>query len=140
MPTIPINNKCLELGCQNKKTYRSAFCSDHGGGKTVKGKTNGKLYNSKAWQIRRDMQLSMYPLCAKCLSEGKVTQANHVDHVFPHRQDSNKFFLNIYQSLCPSCHTLKTQEENKGNYYHYAKGLIYKDNDYHEIISNKLWE
>ncbi|CAB4133800.1 hypothetical protein UFOVP263_7 [uncultured Caudovirales phage] len=137
MPSTPVNTKCRELGCQNRKTSRSAFCVDHGGGITEKGKTNSKLYSTAAWRNQRKAQLSKSPLCVACLLEGKVVSAEHIDHVFPHRQNAERFRKNLYQSLCPSHHTLKTQLENRGIYLYYAPtGLIqYTDADYNKILT-----
>ena len=132
MPYAPLNNKCRELGCKNPKTHRSTFCAEHGGGITEKGKENSKLYSTAFWKQKRKEQLSRKPLCASCLLEGKVVQAEHIDHVFPHRQDSNKFRYNLFQSLCASCHTNKTLEENKGTFLYYSpNGIItYTELDY----------
>lgn len=136
MPYAPLNTKCRELGCQNPKTNRSAFCSNHGGGMTEKGKANAKLYSQRAWAKMRIAQLSRQPLCARCQSENKVTAAEHVDHVFPHRRDPVKFKVNLLQSLCAACHTLKTQDESKGKYLHYTPHGIneYTDDDYVRLI------
>lgn len=132
MPYAPLNTECRELGCHNPKTTRSAFCSEHGGGITEKGKANAKLYSQRAWDKIRTAQLSRQPLCARCQSNGKITGAQHVDHVFPHRRDPVKFKVNLFQSLCAACHTLKTQDEAKGRYLHYtAHGIVeYTDDDY----------
>ena len=132
MPTVPSSTKCRELGCQNPKTYRSAFCVAHGGARTEKQKANGKLYNQSVWEKIRIAQLSKQPLCARCQNEGKITQAQHVDHVFPHRRDPTKFKVNLFQSLCAACHTLKTQDESQGKYIHYTvHGAVeYTDDDY----------
>jgi 5-methylcytosine-specific restriction protein A len=139
MPTAPLNTKCRELGCKNLKTSRSTFCNDHGGGITEKGKENGRLYSTAFWKQKRKEQLSRKPLCASCLLEGRVVQAEHIDHVFPHRQDGLKFKVNLFQSLCASCHTNKTLEENKGNYIYYSpNGIIqYTDADYATKIANQ---
>jgi hypothetical protein len=140
MPSVPKATKCQTLGCANQQTYRSSYCSEHGGGITDKGKANGKLYKSKGWQIRRDMQLSAYPLCARCLLDNKVVPAIVVDHVFPHRQDSLKFRYNLYQSLCAPCHTIKGQDERKGSYRYYVKDTVFNDSDYAMVIAEKTWE
>ena len=139
MPTAPLNQKCRELGCNNLKTSRSTFCSDHGGGVTEKGKENSKLYATAFWKKQRIIQLSKNPLCSACLIEGKVVQALHIDHVFPHRQNGQKFRSNLFQSLCVSHHTLKTQEENEGIYLYYSpNGIIkYNDTDYAKQITDK---
>ena len=113
MPTAPLNTKCRELGCKNDKTSRSTFCAEHGGGITEKGRENSKLYSTGYWQKQRRAQLSKEPLCAACLLEGRVVQAEAIDHVFPHRQNTEKFKTNLFQSLCIAHHTIKTQEENE---------------------------
>ena len=138
MPTAPLNTKCRELGCKNPKTGRSTFCNEHGGGITDKGKENSKLYSTSFWKKRRQIQLSKKPLCAACLIEGRVVPAIHIDHVFPHRQDSQKFRNNLFQSLCHPHHALKTQDENKGKYLYYSpNGIVeYTDADYaYEVIN-----
>jgi len=136
MPIAPFNTKCRELGCHNQKTTRSTFCLLHGGAPTEKGKANSALYSSAYWRKQRAIQLSTNPLCAGCLCSGKVVQAEHIDHVFPHRQNTDKFKRNIFQSLCASCHTLKTQMESRGTYWHYTqKGVRqYTDADYNRIM------
>ena len=137
MPTAPLNTKCRELGCKNDKTSRSTFCAEHGGGITEKGRENSKLYSTGYWQKQRRAQLSKEPLCAACLLEGRVVQAEAIDHVFPHRQNAEKFKTNLFQSLCTTHHTLKTQEENEGKYLYYSSnGLItYTDADYGQAIN-----
>lgn len=140
MPYAPMNKKCRELGCNKPKTRRSTFCEDHGGELSDKMIANKKLYLSKAWAKQRIIQLSKSPLCACCLLNGKVVEALHIDHVFPHRQDPMRFKINLFQSLCASCHTLKTQSENKGIYLYYGqKGVIeYKEEDYKPICYGTL--
>jgi hypothetical protein len=132
MPTAPLNTECKEYRCRNTKTQRSAYCIEHGGGVTETGKANTKLYNQQAWDKIRARQLSKQPLCARCQHEGKITAASTVDHVFPHRRDAAKFKVNLFQSLCTGCHTLKGQDERKGIYNHYtAHGVMqYSDDDY----------
>ena len=132
MPIAPYNNECAQLGCHNKKTSRSSYCVEHGGGPTEKSKANSKLYNQRVWEKIRAIQLSKQPLCARCQSENKITAAIVVDHVFPHRQNALRFRNNLFQSLCESCHTIKGQDERKGIYNHYtAYGVTqYNDDDY----------
>ena len=137
MPIAPLNTKCRELGCQSPKTSRSAFCSMHGGGITVKGKENSQLYSTASWKRQRIIQLSKAPLCGCCLASGRVVQAEHVDHVFPHRQSNYRFKHNLFQSLCAPCHSLKTQAESRGVYLYWATtGLItYDEADYNRVIA-----
>ena len=136
MPTAPMNTKCRELGCHEPKTSRSTFCANHGGGVTEKGRANSKLYSTASWHNQRKAQLSKYPLCSSCLSKGYVVPAEHVDHVFPHRQDEVRFKVNLFQGLCPSCHTLKTQAESNGEYWHWVKDerITYTEADYNRVV------
>jgi hypothetical protein len=136
MPIAPMNKKCRELGCKSDKTWNSTFCNEHGGGLTTKMKDNKKLYATKYWQKQRQIQLSRHPLCAACMVNGKIVQALHIDHVFPHRQNTDRFKINLFQSLCAPCHTLKTQDESNGVFNHYtADGIVkYIEDDYKRVV------
>lgn len=73
------------------------------------------LYKGKVWRGIRDIQLSRYPLCERCLGLGYSTPAVAVDHVTPHKGDYALFVdPNNRQSLCTSCHSYKTNKENAG--------------------------
>jgi 5-methylcytosine-specific restriction protein A len=137
VPYAPLNKECSQYGCRNPKTTRSEFCSEHGGGITDKGRANNKLYKQQAWTKIRARQLSIQPLCARCKSDGKITAATTVDHVFPHRREVIAFKVNLFQSLCTACHTLKTHDENKGKYLHYTEhGVIeYTGDDYWRVCA-----
>ena len=138
MPIAPLNTECKEYGCRNPKTTRSTYCIEHGGGMTEKSKANSKLYGQAAWKKIRARQLSKQPLCAKCYQNRRITAAQHVDHVFPHRRDGAAFKVNLFQSLCAACHTLKTQDEAKGRYLHYTThGIVeYTADDYIRICGH----
>ena len=118
MPTIPSNTKCAMLGCKNNKARFSSNCVEHGGRDTQRysGKRlTNKMYDTAQWARLRQIQLSSQPLCAGCLADGVITAAVHVDHVFPWTQISKEaFYINIFQSLCHSCHSAKTALERKG--------------------------
>ena len=141
MPTAPLNTECKEFQCRNPKTSRSSYCAEHGGGITENGKANAKLYRQKAWVNIRARQFRKQPLCARGQSENTITAATTVDHVFPHRRDADAFKVNLFQSLCTACHTLKTQDENKGIYLHYtAHGIIeYTSDDYIRVCGFMRW-
>src|SRR5262245_49515844 len=47
----------------------------------------GRLHDKAAWHRRARRQLQYEPLCAMCLSEGKIVAARIVDHVEPHHND-----------------------------------------------------
>lgn len=144
MPSVPTNTKCSMLGCNNPKSKCNSYCIEHGGKDTYQYKYSkekldrGKLYSTAQWLRLRQIQLSKQPLCAGCLSEGIVTSAIHVDHVFPWTQIGKQaFYYNLFQSLCHSCHSSKTSLEQRGIYRRY--GSPNKDlsiNDYPLYASN----
>ena len=139
MPVYPTNTICSELGCKELRTRLNSFCLKHGG-KDYTIKESDSVYKSKAWQAIRRTQLSRQPLCQSCLSRGIVCAALHIDHVFPwQRIRGNAFTHNIFQSLCPECHTYKTGQEKQGKYEHYhANGVrVYSDADYALVVMNE---
>jgi len=64
----------------------------------------GRLHDKAAWHRRARRQLQYEPLCAMCLSEGKIVAARIADHVEPHHNDPIKFWNGKLQSLCANCH------------------------------------
>lgn len=128
MPTIPSNTKCSMLGCNNHKSKCNSLCIEHGGKDVYKYKSSkdrqekNNLYSTSQWQGLRQIQLSKHPLCAGCLSQGIVTAAIHIDHVFPWTHIGKQaFYYNVFQSLCHSCHSSKTSLEAKGIFRYYGQ-------------------
>ena len=75
---------------------------------------DNKVYGNTAWRRLRRIQLNREPLCRTCLSKGIVNQASQVDHIIPvEKQPELRLSLSNLQSLCETCHTKKTREENK---------------------------
>ena len=133
MPTTPINRRCAQLGCHKDRSPPSMWCLQHGGGKGDTAKQTAAMYKRAAWQKRRAIELSKQPLCVACLSQGKVTPGESVDHIFPHRRDQERFAVNRYQVLCRACHTAKTVLEKTGRYMDYAQGRVYTDAEYDKV-------
>ena len=74
-----------------------------------------KLYTTRRWRKVRQAQLTKQPLCQMCIEVGKVTTANVVDHIKPHRGDMTLFWSGPFQSLCEDCHNShKKRLENSG--------------------------
>lgn len=68
-----------------------------------------------AWQRARLVYLAANPLCVECLAVDRVTPARDVDHVVPHRGDLARFWdRSNWQSLCATCHKIKTAREDGG--------------------------
>ena len=63
------------------------------------------------WRSRKCSKafLALNYLCAECDRAGRLTQAEVVDHIDPHRGDKEKFWDQAnWQSLCKNCHNSKT--------------------------------
>ena len=72
-----------------------------------------KLYKTARWQRRRDMQLQLFPLCAKCAERGVVTPAEVAHHKIPHKGDLKLFWFGELESLCTRCHDGITQQQER---------------------------
>jgi 5-methylcytosine-specific restriction protein A len=135
MPTMPSNTKCSHLGCKEQRGKYNSFCSEHGGTKkiTESRKQFDSMYQTAQWRAKRKIELSRNSLCASCLTKGRATQAQHIDHVFPWSViGEHAFHRNLFQSLCAECHSYKTGQEQKGIILHYkGDGVVtYKLNDW----------
>jgi 5-methylcytosine-specific restriction protein A len=124
MPSVPTYTKCSMLGCKSPRSKHNSYCIQHGGRDTYNTKHNTQtsqrveqiaLYQTTQWQTLRQIQLSKQPLCQACLIEGVVTQAEHIDHLFPWMQlNKEAFYINLFQSLCAKHHREKTHLEQRG--------------------------
>lgn len=124
MPFSPFNDKCGMLGCKNRRTALSGYCTDHGGRSSV-NRSSDSAYKSAAWKSIRQRQLGKQPLCQACLLRGQVCAAVDVDHVFPWRQFGQQSFRNnVFQSLCRECHAYKTQQERQGKYLFFGGAAL----------------
>lgn len=73
-----------------------------------------KWYGTARWKALRLWRLAVEPLCRMCAGAGRVTAADTVDHVEPHRGDEEKFFdRENTQSLCACCHNSVKQSEER---------------------------
>ncbi len=77
-----------------------------------RGTANSRGYTYK-WRKARRRFLRANPLCVLCHREGKVTAANVVDHITPHRGDMTLFWdeNGNWQALCERCHNAKSATE-----------------------------
>jgi len=115
------NRACKEPGCVAYAAVGSAYCKAHGAVRSREYRSSehkkeaARLYRTGQWQALRRQQLTLLPFCAECLKAGKYTLASEVDHVVPHRNDPQLFFdPSNLQSLCHSCHSIKTAREDGG--------------------------
>lgn len=104
---------CKEPGCNQYAEQGSAYCAAHKPKLDRERKEHERFYDKQIWKKIRLRQLHDEPLCRICKEAGKYEQATEVDHIIPHKGD---WFLFIskgnLQSLCSSCHSSKTRNEN----------------------------
>ena len=133
MPSVPKQTTCIQLGCNNLRSKRNGYCLEHGGkdksdykfNSTQERKEFNAMYNTSHWQTLRQRQLSTHPICAGCKSEGVITPATTVDHIFPWRHYGREaFYINFFQSLCATHHAHKTQLEQHGIYRRYGEPVV----------------
>lgn len=114
MPTKPLK-PCAVSGCPNLTS--GTYCEKHRKERNIQySRFNrdaelNRFYKSKEWRDLRRSYLDRHPLCAMCLKEGRYTIATIVDHIVPIRQGGARLDTNNLQSLCHSCHTIKSNEE-----------------------------
>jgi len=101
--------KCEEKqgGNSDRKEYHKWY------DKNRRNKESKDFYQSKEWKQARAAVLARDNyLCVKCIERDKLNEAYAVDHIVPLRVDwSLRFAQPNLQSLCHSCHSVKTRCE-----------------------------
>lgn len=65
------------------------------------------------WRATRAGFLAKHPYCVLCEQAGQIVKATIVDHIIPHRGDSDLFWdRENWRSLCKRCHDIKTADED----------------------------
>lgn len=106
---------CSYPGCPELTADR--YCDKHQKQVTKeydqrRGSAAERGYNHE-WRKARNRFLAEHPLCVMCEREGKLTPANVVDHIVPHKGDKVKFWDQLnWQGLCVHHHSLKTAKED----------------------------
>lgn len=104
--------------CKATSVKGSSLCVDHAPAPApsrAPSRADLHYYKSAAWHAIRQSQLSREPLCAGCKTQGLIRPASVVDHVIPWRAvGADAFRVNLFQSLCPECHSVKTALEARG--------------------------
>ena len=146
MPTVPRQEKCIQLGCGNPRTKLSSNCLEHGGRnerptyKTDKRDAANAFYQTRQWKTLRAAKLSTDPLCQSCFVRGIIAQATEVDHIFAWQHiGPQAFYRNLFQTLCHDCHSTKTQMEKRGVYMDYRNNVATKRTitDYNRLVGNQ---
>ena len=112
---------CNKIGCNN--LTRESYCKEHKHiideqrkerhkhyDKHQRDQDASKFYGSAAWRrVREQALMRDNGLCQHCLKDNNITHADMVDHIIPIRVDwSKRLDINNLQSLCNSCHAVKT--------------------------------
>lgn len=116
---------CTYPGC-NKLVQRGSRCADHPYDKKPHGRNPDidKLYNSNRWRMGRLHFLTRNPLCVECSKNGRAEPAKVVDHIQPHKGDSELFYNSQnWQALCKPCHDRKTATKD-GAFGNYGWGIV----------------
>ena len=84
--------------------------------RSVDARRYRRLYNGKRWQVIRNQQLNIEPLCRFCLITEEVTAATVVDHIRKHNGDLDLFYdPSNLQSLCKHHHDSAKQMIDHGH-------------------------
>ena len=126
MPTIP-PAQCATYHCKAPARPGSVHCVDHAPPARVNHakRETDREYKTATWATIRARELTRQPLCQCCQLAGRVTLAQHVDHVTPWKRiGAHAFTIGPFQSLCGPCHSVKTGLETRGVFRHYAPGGV----------------
>jgi len=105
---------CAKAGCGRLTTER--YCDVHRGeGNKAKDARRGSSaqrgYDAR-WRRYRKRFLRAHPLCELHQQRGDLVPATVVDHIVPHRGDTDLFWdPSNHQALCKRCHDAKTAGE-----------------------------
>lgn len=114
MPKIP--TACQFPACP-KVSWKGHYCTEHA---TSINKTNREtretndatlresqeFYQSTRWRKLRNWFIKQNPICLHC---GRPAQ--EIDHIQPIRQGGSAMSVDNLQSLCTSCHAIKSNKE-----------------------------
>ena len=109
---------CRAFACGRTTTEKAGYCDKHkhlGGWhkwQQDKGTAAQRGYGYAWRKLRQRVLKRDGELCQSCLKEGRITRANHVDHIVPKASGGGDKMSNL-QSLCKPCHEAKTAKERK---------------------------
>lgn len=116
MPSRPAR-PCRVSSCANLVKGEIAYCPKHihlapTGWVSKKHHERQKVYHTARWRKTSMLFRQEHPLCKTCEANGLVRAAQLVDHIIPISQGGDIYDWNNLQSLCTSCHQIKTGKEN----------------------------
>jgi 5-methylcytosine-specific restriction protein A len=100
---------CKMKGCHNLTRNVSGYCDEHLKGYTKEkgNKTPDPLYVSSQWRKVRRLHLEEFPLCQRCMDQGRVTPATMVHHKQEVKAGGDPFATDNLESICLACHNVE---------------------------------
>lgn len=116
---MKMSRPCREWGCPKlvKSRSQKGYCDDHADKRSNwnkrperTGSTTERGYGH-AWRKLREVVLKRDNyLCVQCGKDGRLAEATDVDHILNKAKGGTDSIDNL-QSLCDSCHKIKTANE-----------------------------
>jgi 5-methylcytosine-specific restriction enzyme A len=111
---------CSRPGCSALVDVGTQYCDAHRKVKqqaqdSHRGTSSSRGYDAD-WRRLRETHLSNNPLCVKCKARGFIVAGTDVDHIiaFDGKDDPLRLDPTNLQTLCKSCHSKKTIQEDGG--------------------------
>ena len=125
---MPLFKLCAYPGCRRAVPLDETYCDAHKSKAEEmeklrkkrsdqrrlrnKGSASSRGYG-RQWQALRNRFIAQHPYCVECMKQGRLTFAQEVDHITPHRGDPRLLYdEDNLQSLCKVCHSRKTARED----------------------------
>src|SRR5262245_51849138 len=117
MPYFP-SGPCRHRGCPERAEH-DGFCERHRRERNRQynrerrsdPNRDDRFYDSAEWKRLRAAKLAADPLCETCREQGRIVEANTVDHKIPIRRGGERLDWNNLQSQCTPCHSRKSAQE-----------------------------
>lgn len=122
MPPSP-KRPCAKTGCRNTVQGKDRWCKDHAGEQTKYQKAQDRRRGTAAqrgytwrWAQYSKSYRARHPLCVECERQGRVTPAQHVDHIQAVSGPDDPMFWDEsnHTGLCAPCHSRKTAKQDGG--------------------------
>ena len=109
--TVPhrLARPCRAYLCPTTTSNPNGYCDEHQTlAREHRGSARQRGY-TYAWEKASKAFLREHPLCVECLKENRLTPAEVVDHIIPHRGSKKLFWdKSNWQPLCKHHHDQKT--------------------------------
>ncbi|AKI28286.1 HNH endonuclease [Moraxella catarrhalis] len=109
---------CRARLCKNlvKSRLMKGYCDEHAHlrhGWQHNKSASERGYGSQWKRLRLQVLKRDKYLCQMCKADARYTHATDVDHIIPKAKGGTDNMVNL-QSLCSSCHKIKTAQDGRG--------------------------